>query len=90
MASIQALVSSQAASNVLVDIEIHDQNGNKVFQRWFENQTFQRGQTREFAVAWTVPSHNGQTSYVVKIGIFNPDWSALRSWQDEAIQFAVR
>jgi hypothetical protein len=90
IASIQALVSSQAASNVLVDIEIYDPAGNKVFQRWFENQSFQRGQTREFPVAWNVPNHTERTSYMVKIGVFTPGWSAVRSWQDQAAQFTVR
>jgi hypothetical protein len=89
-ASITASVSSQAASTVLVDVEVYDSSGNKVFQRWFDNQSFSAGQTRDYTVTWTVPSQTKPGMYTVKIGVFSSGWGQLRDWQDNGARFAVR
>jgi hypothetical protein len=88
-ASIKASVTSQAASTDLVDIEVYDSSGHKMFQRWFDNQSFSAGQTRGYTAAWMVPNQTQVGMYTVKIGIFSPGWGTLRSWQDQAAQFSV-
>jgi hypothetical protein len=88
--AIAASVTSSAAANVLVDIEVYSPSGAKVFQRAFDNQAFTAGQKRTYSVSWRVPGTAQRGTYVVKLGIFGPGWSGLRSWNDSAVRFTVR
>jgi len=88
--SIKASVTSQAASTDLVDIEVYDSTGHKMFQQWFDNQSFSAGQTRTYGVAWTVSNQTPTGTYTVKIGVFIPGWGQLLSWDDQAAQISVR
>jgi hypothetical protein len=88
--SIVARVTSATASNALVDVEVYDPAGSKVFQQFFDNQTFAAGQQRQYTVPWTVPTGAAVGTYRVKIGVFNPGWGTLHDWEDNAGQFTVR
>jgi hypothetical protein len=74
---------------ILVDVEIYDPNGQRVFQTFFDNQTLAAGQRWTRNITWTVPAVPGV--YTVKLGVFGPGtWSPLYQWNDQATQFAVR
>jgi len=88
--SIKASVTSQNARDVLVDIEVYTPDGRKVFQRFFDNQSFGAGDTQDYSAAWQVPGSAVSTTYTVKIGIFSTGWGTLYSWNDNAAQFVVR
>jgi hypothetical protein len=88
--TITASVKSAASSTVLVDVEVYDSSGAKVFQQWWDNQAFGAGQTRTFTARWAVPSTARTGMDTVKIGIFAPGWSALYAWNDQAGTFKVR
>ena len=82
-------VRSSTASNVLVDLEIYDSSGAKVFQQFWDNQTFSAGQTRTYSATHSVPLTARTGTYTVSIGIFGPGWSSFIAWNGQAAVFAV-
>lgn len=88
-ATITASVTSRAANNVLVDVEVFDPAGGRAYQKYIDNQAFAAGQARTFAVIWPVPSSARPGTYTVKIGVFAPGWASLYAWNDLAGQLTV-
>jgi autotransporter family porin len=80
---INVWVKSIANRSALVDVEIYDGSGQKVFQRYWDSQTFTAGVTREFSTSWASTTTAG--TYVVKIGIFGVGWSSFIHWNDSAM-----
>ena len=88
-ASIAAVISSASASTVLVDIEVYNAGGTKVFQQYFDNQTFTAGAPRTFTSPWAVPAGQASGTYTVMLGIFTVGWGTLLDWNNGAAQFTV-
>ena len=88
-ANIAAVVSSQIASKALVDIEVYNGGGTKLFQQYFDNQTFTAGAPRTFTSPWAVPAGQPSGTYTVRLGIFSVGWGALLDWNNSAAQFTV-
>jgi len=86
---ITATVKSATALNALIDLEVYDASGNKVFQKFWDNQAFSAGQTRTFAATWAVPASQRTGGYTVKIGVFAPGWASMYTWNDSAGTFSV-
>ena len=63
--------------------------GQKVFQRWYDQQAFRAGQTRTFQQTWSVPATAAVGPYTIKIGIFSPGWGGFLAWNNNAGQFSV-
>ena len=82
-------VNSANAASALVDLEVYDAKGNKVFQQWWDNQTFVAGQTRTFKTTWTLPRTLPVGTYRLKIGVFKTGWGLLYNWNNGAAQFSV-
>jgi hypothetical protein len=82
-------VKSGSATTALVDVELYDQDGAKVHQQVYDNQTFAAGQTRTFTPTWRVPAGAATGTYTVKVGVFKPGWGVLYHWNNSAAQFAV-
>lgn len=76
----------EAASDVIIDVEVYDVTGNKLFQNFFEHQNFAANGAQTYTQSWT-PSAAGQ--YTVKIGIFRNDWGANYSWNGNAATIGV-
>jgi hypothetical protein len=70
----------------IVDIEIYDANGGKMFQQFYENQSVQAGATVPYVITWQ-PA--GKGSYTVKIGVFKANWSQTYVWNGTAASFTV-
>jgi hypothetical protein len=83
-------VTSGAATTALVDIEIYSPSGAKVFQRYYDMQTFVAGKTRSYARFWKIALGFPPGLYTVKIGVSRPGWTALTHWNDSAATFTVR
>jgi hypothetical protein len=83
-------VRAGAPTSALVDIEVYNSAGAKVFQQWFDNQSFAAGQTRQYSSTWSVPAGATTGTHTVKVGVFAPGWSALRHWNNGAATFAVQ
>jgi hypothetical protein len=79
--NLSASVTSATADTSLVDMEVYDTAGRKIFQKFWDSQTFAAGQTRSYS-ATTGALAAG--TYTVKIGIFAPGWASLYQWNDAA------
>lgn len=88
--SVQAYVATNIDSRALVDVEIYDPTGTKVYQRYWDNRDFNASQTRNFFFRWKVPANAMKGTYTVKIGIFNPGWAGLLMWNNNAATFQVK
>jgi autotransporter family porin len=88
--TLTASVVSDSNRRALVDLEIYDRSGRQVFQRYWDNRSFQAGTVRQFSVVWTVPGSLSAGSYTVKVGVFNVGWQGLRHWNNDAATLTVQ
>jgi hypothetical protein len=73
-----------ASGSYLLDLEVYDLNsGAKVTQR-FPVLSFTPGQLQSVTTTWQATAGN----YVVKLGVFTPDWGFI-DWNDTAATFTV-
>ena len=79
-------VKSAGAGQALVDIEVYDASNKKVMQKFFDNENFAAGQSRDFTAQFK-PGAAG--TYTVKVGIFEPGWANLIVWNDGIAQLTV-
>jgi hypothetical protein len=82
-------VNSTTATNTLIDLEVYDGAGVKVFQQWWDGQSFAAGQTRTYSTTWSVPGSARTGTYTLKIGVFAPGWGTLYHWNNNAATFSV-
>ncbi|MBV9357770.1 MAG: hypothetical protein JO023_19835 [Chloroflexi bacterium] len=87
--TVNASVTSAAATNVLVDVEAYTSSGQKVFQSYADNQSFTAGQTRTYSIPWQVPSTTAAGTYTLVVGIFAPGWGSLEAWNGSAGSLTV-
>jgi hypothetical protein len=87
--SLTANVKSATATKALIDVEVYGPTGAKVFQQFWDNQTFISGQTRSFKVTWSVPASASTGSYTVKVGVFSTGWGALHNWNNNAVSMTI-
>ncbi len=73
-------------SDVIIDTEIYNAQGQMVYQKFFEHQNLSSTPTSH-QFSWT-PASVG--SFVIKVGVFNANWNGLRYWQDNALTFTVK
>ena len=81
-------VRSAAAQSVLIDIEVYDRSGRKVFQRAWDTQQFTAGQTRSFSASWPTRGVAAGT-YTVRAGVFRAGWTGLIHWNDQATTISL-
>lgn len=79
--------NGQNASGLIVDNEIYNSSGQQVFQKFYENQNIAAGQTNNYNFAWNAQNPG---AYVLKVGVFNSNWSALYSWQDQVSNINIQ
>jgi hypothetical protein len=87
--SIASSVTLGAAAAVIIDVEVYDAAGTRVYQRAWTNQAFTAGQTRTFTTSWAVPATASPGAYTVKIGVFKTGWAALLNWNNSAAILTV-
>ena len=87
--AITANVTSATASNVVIDVEVHDPADNKVFQRYYETESFAAGQTKSYPVSWPVLATDEPGAYRVQVGVFSPGWASELEYNSNAAQVAV-
>ena len=73
-------VSDSDAQDALVNVEIYDAAGERVFQEFVTNVDLAAGATGVYGMTWT-PTAEGD--YKVKVGVFSGDWQNLYSWFNE-------
>ncbi|MGI9146849.1 MAG: hypothetical protein ACR2IK_09920 [Chloroflexota bacterium] len=88
--ALTARVRSNTAISALVDLEVYDASGTKVFQQAWDNRSFSAGQTRSLTATWQVSADANSGRYTVMIGVFSPGWGTLYSWNASAATVSVR
>lgn len=78
--------ASGSVNSILVDIEIYNNQAQRIFQKVVDNQSFTAQETKTFTSTFT-PNTTG--NYLVKVGIFNNGWSQLYLWLDNSLTFNV-
>ncbi len=89
-ATISTTISHASDSNIsglLVDVEVYDGSGAKIFQQVFENQSFNGRESKTLTSNWT-PSSAG--TYTIKAGVFHSSWSPNHFWADNLRQVPVQ
>lgn len=79
-------VASAPITGAIVDLEVFDSAGRRVFQRYYTGQTFTAGQTRTYSTSW-IPAAAG--TYTVKVGVFTTAWAGQLHWNNAAATVAV-
>ena len=87
--NVSVSVKSNKTATAVVDIEIYDASGAKVWQRYRENVAFAAGVSQTIQENWSVPATAKAGTYTVKIGVFTPGWGQVLSWNNSAASFTV-
>ena len=82
-------MKSNTAISALVDLEVYDASGTKVFQQWWDNRAFSAGGTLTLSATWAVAASAKTGAYTVVIGVFSPGWGTLYSWNGSAGKVTV-
>ena len=86
---LSAVVTASANAVALVDVEVYGPDGQKVYQKFYDNRSFTAGVARTFGSYWSIPNSAAKGSYTVKVGVFKVGWAGLLAWQDVSAQFTV-
>jgi len=84
-----ASVTSDVAQSVLIDIEVFNPSGTRVFVKAFDNQALSAGTKKTVSASWTIPSSEPTGNHTVKVGVFKPGWGTLLHWNNAADTFSV-
>ena len=82
-------VTARAHGAAIVDLELHNASSRRVFQHYWLNASFKRGQRRTFNASWTVPANTPVGAYTVNVGIFEPGWGEVWHWNNRADRIQV-
>jgi beta-mannanase len=82
--------AAAAASNMVVDLEVHDSQGNKVAQDFFSGQDFSAQQTIPYSWTYTTPTNMAAGKYVLEVGVFTANWESLSFFTGSAATFSVQ
>ncbi|HEY8694703.1 MAG TPA: hypothetical protein VIR57_18385, partial [Chloroflexota bacterium] len=66
----------------LVDYELYDQQGHKLWQTSQDNTSLPTGQAVTKSAAYAAQLPPGV--YTFKLGVFTPGWGSLYAWNDAA------
>ena len=79
---------ASCAVAALLDFEVYDGSGHKVWQSWQDNQSL-TGQAQTFKATWTPPATQAAGTYTLKVGVFGTGWSSLYGWDGSAATFKI-
>ncbi len=87
--TMNAGIKATNAASVVVDMEVYNSTGAKVYQQVASNQSFAANETRNYAFAWATPTNQATGEYTLSIGIFSNDWTTNYTWSSNAASFAL-
>lgn len=79
--SARVTAGNGSSSRIIVDVEVENSVGTKVFQQYFEDQSFTANEARTYVVNW-IPMASGV--HKVRIGVFNSTWGTNYLWVGDA------
>jgi hypothetical protein len=88
--SLAATVRPSATVAALIDLEVYDEAGKLVYQRYWDNQSLQPETPGTYTARWTIPSWLPSGTYTVMVGVFQPSWNGLFLWNSNAASFTVQ
>jgi hypothetical protein len=74
-------------TGAIVDIEVYNQAGSKIFQQSFDNQTLTNGQSKSYTATWPGA---GPRTYHVAVGVFNNNWTQNYFWNGSAANITLQ
>jgi hypothetical protein len=77
-------LTATADGTVLVDFELYDPSGAKVWQSFNDNVSVVAGQAATNSATFTVPDSLPAGAYQFKSGVFSAGWGTLYAWNDQA------
>jgi len=83
------VTTNTALANAIVDVELYDGKGARVYQTYQDNVSFAAGAPRTITVPWTVPSGLPAGTFTLKVGVFGAGWASLYAWNDSATTLTV-
>jgi len=75
-------VSVSTDATLLIDFELYDSQGQKVWQTWHDDQPLHPGAILTDAAVMTVPDTLPPGQYTFKSGIFSTGWGTNYAWND--------
>ncbi|MDO8604610.1 MAG: hypothetical protein Q7K40_04440 [bacterium] len=72
--------------NGIIDVEVYDTAGTKVYQKYFEKQNISANTAQKYPVVWNTDIRG---DYTVKVGVFKFDWSLMYDWSGPAATFKI-
>jgi hypothetical protein len=81
------LTSKSKVTNCTVDVEVYNSRRQKIAQRVWDAQNFTPGQQRSYKWSGNIPAKG---TYIVKVGVFAPQWKSLYHWNDRAAVVTVK
>lgn len=82
--------SNRALSNAIVDFEIYNAAGTKLYQTYRSPVSFAANSATTVKATWTVSTSLPTGGYTLKIGVFGPNWSPLYTWDNYAGTITVQ
>jgi hypothetical protein len=76
-------------TSLLVDFEVYNAGGEKVWQTWQDNTPFSAGVPVATTVVFTLPETLAPGEYLVKSGIFSAGWGTVHAWNDRLASITV-
>jgi len=81
-------MANRAAASELVDAEVYNASGAKVWQRWQSPVTFSAGAPQPFTFTWALPQTQAAGVYTLKLGVFTSAWR-FQAWNNGALTVTV-
>jgi hypothetical protein len=75
-------ISVSTDATVLIDFELYDSQGQKVWQTWHDNQSIHPGAILTDAAVMTVPDTLPPGQYTFVSGVFAAGWGTDYAWND--------
>jgi len=82
-------VSVSTDATLLIDFELYDSQGQKVWQTWHDDQSLHPGAILSDAAVMTVPDTLPPGQYTFKSGIFPAGWGTNYAWNDHGGAWAI-
>lgn len=73
-------------SGAIVDVEAYNSSNNRVFQQFFDGQSFGTGETRHYVINW---KPDGTGEYRVTTGVFSANWAQNYHWNNSLTTLSV-
>jgi hypothetical protein len=82
------ITANHTVANELVDFEVYNGAGAKVWQTWRSSLSFKAGVPRAVTASWLIPRTQAPGGYTLKLGVFTSTWS-FQAWNNAARAFTV-